>query len=97
MGMLRARRRPLLRAAAVGGIGAAAYQAGKRRQGTADAEDYQDDQIDQQSADQEAPAEPAAAPSDRIGALERLASLRDQGVLSPEEFQAEKQRILQGS
>lgn len=44
-------------------------------------------------ADQEAPA-PAAAP-DRVSQLERLGALLQQGVLTPEEFAAEKARILQ--
>jgi Short C-terminal domain len=37
----------------------------------------------------------AAGPaSERLGDLERLASLRDSGALSPEQFEAEKERIL---
>jgi hypothetical protein len=38
----------------------------------------------------------AAAPAEdaRIAGLERIAKLRDEGVLSPEEFEAEKQRLL---
>lgn len=35
-------------------------------------------------------------PEDRTAALERLARLRDQGALTPEEFEAEKRRILDG-
>lgn len=44
------------------------------------------------------PPPPASAPSaeDRIAQLERLAGLRDQGILSDEEFAAEKARILNG-
>jgi Short C-terminal domain len=34
------------------------------------------------------------AEEDRVAALERLARLRDSGVLSPEEFEAEKRRLL---
>ena len=40
-------------------------------------------------------AQPAGDPT--IEALERLARLREQGVLSPEEFDAEKRRVLGGS
>ena len=41
-----------------------------------------------------APA-PAAAPEpDYVGELERLAQLRDQGILSDEEFEAKKKQIL---
>jgi hypothetical protein len=39
--------------------------------------------------------EPAAADT-RIAQLERLAGLRDSGVLSPEEFEREKGRLLAG-
>jgi hypothetical protein len=34
---------------------------------------------------------------DRLEQLERLARLREQGVLTGEEFEAEKRRILGGS
>lgn len=42
------------------------------------------------------PAAPAAAPSqtDRIAALKDLAALHEQGILSDDEFAAEKARIL---
>ena len=42
------------------------------------------------------PAPAAASQEDRIAQLERLAGLRDQGILSDEEFAAEKARILNG-
>jgi Short C-terminal domain len=42
-----------------------------------------------------APPPPAPAPSEsRIDELKQLASLKDQGVLTEEEFAAEKARIL---
>lgn len=40
------------------------------------------------------PAGPAPAPVDRISALKELADLKSQGVLTDEEFAAEKARIL---
>jgi hypothetical protein len=87
--MLR-RRRPLLRTAMIGGAG---YVAGKKMAGARDAG----------SQDQEAavPA-PAEAPSSGIAdasieRLKQLASLRDQGVLTDEEFNAEKQKVLDGA
>ena len=47
---------------------------------------------------QQAPAAPAPAPSDeRIASLKELASLKESGVLTEEEFQAEKKRILAGN
>jgi hypothetical protein len=35
-----------------------------------------------------------AAPPDYVEELEQLAQLRDQGILSPEEFEAKKKQIL---
>lgn len=40
------------------------------------------------------PAAPAAAPNDVISQLERLAALKGQGILTDEEFAAQKARIL---
>ena len=41
-----------------------------------------------------APAAPAASEPEYVGELERLADLRDRGILSNEEFEAKKQQIL---
>jgi hypothetical protein len=84
--MLR-RRRPLLRAAMVGG---GAYYAGKKIQ-----------QGREQDAEQEAPEEaPAAVPSggltdQTIEQLQKLGDLRKQGVLTEDEFEQQKQKLLQ--
>ncbi|MFD8749968.1 SHOCT domain-containing protein [Kitasatospora sp. NPDC059577] len=44
-----------------------------------------------------APAAPApASMDDKISQLQQLAQLRDQGVLTNEEFAAQKQRLLAG-
>jgi Short C-terminal domain len=89
------RRRPLLRAAAVGG---GAYALGKHKQrAQEDREQAAYDQGYQQSVAQ-APA-PAAPQSSGITAedtqrLEELGRLHDQGVLTDEEFAAQKARIL---
>ena len=83
------RRRPLLRAAAVGG---GAYMAGKRR------------------ARAEQPAEPMAAPSpapapppqsgglspEAMEQLKSLAQLHDQGILTDQEFDQQKAKVLGG-
>jgi Short C-terminal domain len=100
------RRRPLLRAAAVGG---GAYMVGKsnaRRQAEqAQYQQEQDDRISNLEAQQQpsyqqpqyqpppAPA-PAAAPSPMLGQLNQLAALHQQGVLSDEEFSAAKAKLL---
>lgn len=89
------RRRPLLRAAAVGG---GAYMAGKHR---ANAEAEQQDQAyyaGQQSAMAAAPA--PAAPvergisSDAVARLQELGKLHEQGILTDEEFSQQKAAIL---
>lgn len=41
-----------------------------------------------------APATPAPAEPDYVAELTKLASLRDQGVISAEEFEAKKKQIL---
>jgi membrane protease subunit (stomatin/prohibitin family) len=88
--MLR-RRRPLLRAAMVGGAG---YVAGRRMAEREQHEAYQDEQLGQT---QQSPVNvPAPSPSDRIEALSKAKELMDSGVLSQQEFEAEKARILRG-
>ncbi|OPX10588.1 SHOCT domain-containing protein [Mycobacterium sp. AT1] len=55
------------------------------------------DQVNPQVAPTQPPpasAPPAAGVDDTIAQLERLATLRDGGVLSDAEFQAQKARIL---
>jgi hypothetical protein len=37
-----------------------------------------------------------AAPSDTVDQLERLAELREQNILSEEEFRAEKRKLIHG-
>jgi Short C-terminal domain len=93
------RRRPLLRAAAVGG---GAYALGKHSQrAQEEREQATYDQGYQQSmAQAPAPAPAPAAPqSSGITAedtqrLQELGRLHDQGVLTDEEFAAQKARIL---
>jgi hypothetical protein len=102
------RRRPLLRAAAVGAVGYSAAKAGTRsaqneQQQQAEQGQYQQEQMAAQQqmvpppppptyAQQPAQA-PAAAP-DRVSQLQELAKLHDSGALTDAEFQQEKQRIL---
>jgi hypothetical protein len=94
------RRRPLLRAAVVGG---GAYVAGKsmgrrsEQQGQAEAD--QDDRISaleqQQAPPAPAPQAPAAAqPSPMIDQLNQLAALHQQGVLTDTEFATAKAKLL---
>jgi hypothetical protein len=88
------RRRPIMRGAMVGGAGYVAGKAGARRAA-------------QQSAPQQQPpagAQAAAAggssassgSSGMLEQLKQLGELRDSGVLTPEEFEREKQKLLGG-
>lgn len=85
-----ARRRPLLRAAAVGGVSYMGAKAGTNR-------------AIQQQGGGAPPPEPAPAPapaaqasgaSDRIAQLQQLASLHESGALTDEEFAAAKAQVL---
>jgi multidrug resistance efflux pump len=93
------RRRPLMRAAMVGG---GAYVAGKHvanNQAEAASQEQRIADLEAQQAAQQAPvaAAPVAAapPADDLATkLMNLKSLMDQGVLSPEEFQQAKAKLL---
>jgi Short C-terminal domain len=95
------RRRPLLRAAAVGGT---AYVAGRHMQRSsqerADAEAEQNQRIadlEQQQAPQAQQPPPAAAPAagpSMLDQLNQLTALHEQGALTDEEFTAAKAKLL---
>ena len=88
------RRRPLLRAAAVGG---GAYMMGKHRANVEAEQQEEAYGAGQQSAMAAAPPAPRAAPgitSDDTARLEELGRLHDQGVLTDEEFAQQKAMIL---
>jgi hypothetical protein len=103
--MLR-RRRPLLRAAAVGGTAyAVGRHSGRQREEQANAEADQDQRIadlEQQQQQQAAPPPPpppapAPAPAAQPSMLDQLNQLTDlhtQGALSDEEFTAAKAKLL---
>ena len=87
------RRRPLMRAAVVGGT---AYYAGKKVAQGRQAEADQNAQIaDLQQQQQYAAPTPAPAQEDSVEKLKQLKGLLDQGVLTQAEFDLEKQKILQ--
>jgi Short C-terminal domain len=100
------RRRPLLRAAVVGG---GAYMAGKsharhsmERQQYEDEQDARTSDVEQQQASYQqapapAPAAPAPAPaqsSPMVSQLNELAALHKQGVLTDDEFAAAKAKLI---
>ena len=88
-----------MRAAVVGGV---AYHAGKRAQQGREEDAYRDQRIDELEA-QQAQQAPAPAPAaggmsdDLVQQLQQLAQLKDQGILTQEEFDQQKQKLLQGS
>ena len=91
------RRRPLLRGAAMAAGGAAVYHAGKSSANRANHEAEQDAAIEgsyQQPA-APMPAAPAGGMSqEKINELQQLGQLHEQGVLTDEEFAAQKAKIL---
>lgn|SRR5215468_1654449 len=98
------RRRPLMRAAVVGGV---AYHAGKRTQEGRDADydrDARMDELEQQQAMQQQQMmqqQPAAAAppaggitDDAIAQIQKLGALKDQGLITDDEFEAQKRKLL---
>lgn len=98
--MLR-RRRPLMRAAMVGGAG---YMAGKSSARKQQHEGEQEARIAELEAQQPAAPQPAApAPAaaaaggtDVVSKLKELAELKSAGIIDDAEFDAAKQKLLQG-
>ncbi len=90
--MLR-RRRPVARAAAVGGIAYTASKAGAR---SAEEEAAQGAPAEEPAAEQEAAAPAAPSADESMEQLTKLKELLDSGVLTQAEFDAQKQKILQG-
>jgi Short C-terminal domain len=92
--MFMRRRRPLARAAMVGG---AAYYAGKRVQEGREDDAYRDARIDQLEAQGQQGAPQGGGMSDSsIEQLQKLGELHNQGVLTDAEFEVQKQKVLQG-
>jgi hypothetical protein len=89
--------RGVARTAVVAGTATAVSNRVSRRQGERWArQGYYDDAYQAQPEPAPAPAAPApAAPGpDPIAQLKELAQLKEQGVLTPEEFAVQKSRIL---
>jgi hypothetical protein len=100
MGLLRG----VARTAVIAGTATAVSNRVSRRQAerwsAQDQSTYQQQAYAQPQYAEPAPAPPppaAGGEDDVIEKLTKLAALRDQGVLSPEEFEAQKQRVLAGS
>lgn len=83
MGIMRRRR--VVRAAAVGGV---AYAAGRHQGRNAAENEYYAEEEPQPAA--------GGITADTVEQLEQLAKLKEQGILTDEEFAAEKARLLGG-
>ncbi len=86
--------RGVARTAVIAGTATSVSNRVSRRQANRWAEQEQPQEQPQQPA-APAPAAPAAGP-DRVEQLKDLASLKEQGILTDEEFASEKARILAG-
>jgi hypothetical protein len=85
--------RGVARTAVVAGTASAVSGRVRRRQDERWA--AEDQAAYEQQMNQQAPPEPAAPEEPSYMAeLERLAQLRDQGILTPEEFEAKKKQLL---
>ena len=84
------RRRPLMRAAMVGGAG---YAVGKRHEAAAEAAPAPAAAASAPAAE---PVAPAASEANRIDALTKLKSLLDSGVLTQEQYESERARLTEG-
>jgi Short C-terminal domain len=91
------RRRPLMRAAMVGGV---AYHAGKRVQEGRDADAERDARLDDMEYQQQAQGAGGGGgggmTDNTIEQLGKLGQLHEQGVLTDAEFEVQKQKLLQG-
>jgi hypothetical protein len=91
------RRRPLLRAAAVGGGAYAMGKHSERKQAEAQEDAYSAGQQSAMAAAAPPPAAPAASagvsPED-VARLQELGKLREQGILTDDEFAQQKALIL---
>lgn len=90
--------RGVARTAVIAGTATAASGAVQRRQATKNVAAYQQAEEQVYAQPQAAPAPVAAAPAggmdDKLAQLERLGQLKAQGILSEEEFAAQKAAIL---
>jgi len=89
-----------MRAAMVGGAGYMAGRAGQRAAYREADQEQRLDQLESQQQPQAAPPPPPppapAAGGDLVGQLKQLSDLKSSGVLSDDEFEAAKAKLLGG-
>lgn len=79
-------------------IGGGAYMVGKSAARGQAQEAQQNAQIDQLQSQQAAPPPPSGGISDDlVGQLEKLGKLKDEGVLTQDEFDAQKKKLLEAT
>ncbi len=89
------RRRPIARMATTAVVaGTAAHMGAKSAQRSAEADQAMDAPAPADEADAPEAAAPEAITSEQIETLKQLAALKDQGILTEEEFAAKKAEIL---
>ena len=86
--------RGMARTAVIAGTATGVSNRVSRRQGQRWAAQEQQEAPPQRYAEPPPAAAPAAPHASRVDQLKELAALKDQGVLTEEEFAAEKARIL---
>ena len=93
-----ARRRPLARAAVVGGTAYATGKTGAKARANQAAEQQQEHAPPPRSSCRACSRRPPAGgmSEDSMAKLKQLADLHEQGILTDAEFEVQKQKILQG-
>jgi membrane protease subunit (stomatin/prohibitin family) len=92
--------RGMARTAVIAGTATSVSNRVSRRQYNRWSSQDEQQQAEQQQAEQQqaapapAPAAPSAGADDRIAKLQQLADLKNQGILTDEEFAAEKAKVL---
>jgi hypothetical protein len=92
--MFMRRRRPLMRAAMIGGTAYVAGRAGQRAANRQEEEQQQEYEQEQRLAGLEAAQAQPAQPTDVVGRLTELKGLLDSGALTQDEFEAAKRQLL---
>lgn len=75
-------------------VGGAGYMAGKSAARASSREAGQEERLESLEREQAAAPAQAAPAESKVDQLTKLGQLRDSGVLTEEEFEAEKQKIL---
>ena len=88
------RRRPIARMATTAVVAGTAAHMGARSAQRSAVADQDQDQAPPAPAPADEPAAPEAAESPEIQQLKQFAALKDQGILTEEEFSAKKAQIL---